>query len=184
MLYVVLLLVLAAFGLLVLALASGAIGWAWGSVALSVAAAVVLVLDWAARRRRRDVPAEADERAREAKAVDTTAASAGANSGPDDAVAEAAPESDSGRPRLASDDPEPAEEDTDAADLLVVAGLTDEVVVVDERPRYHLPSCEWARGHATMPLPVREARELGFTPCALCTPDAVLATVHRTSRAR
>ncbi|MCP3797748.1 hypothetical protein NLX83_00605 [Allokutzneria sp. A3M-2-11 16] len=181
MLYVVLLLVLAAFGLLVLALASGTTGWAWGSVALSVAAAVVLVLDWA-RRRRRDATAGADERAGEAKTADTVfdaVAGAGANSGPDDAAAEAVPESDSGRSRR-----EPAEEDTDAADLLVVAGLTDEVLVVDERPRYHLPSCEWVRGHATMPLPVREARELGFTPCALCTPDAVLATVHRTSRAR
>ncbi|SDM90545.1 hypothetical protein [Allokutzneria albata] len=178
MLYAVLLLVLAAFGLLVLALASGTTGWAWGSVALSVAAAVVLVLDWA-RRRRRDAAAEADGRAREAKTADTTVAGAGANSGPDDAAAEAVPESDSGRSRR-----EPAEEDTDAADLLVVAGLTDEVLVVDERPRYHLPSCEWVRGHATMPLPVREARELGFTPCALCTPDAVLATVHRTLRAR
>ena len=178
MLYVVLLLVLAAFGLLVLALASGTTGWAWGSVALSVAAAVVLVLDWA-RRRRRDAAAGAGGRAGEAKTADTTVASAGANSGPDDAAAEAVPESDSGRSRR-----EPAEEDTDTADLLVVAGLTDEVLVVDERPRYHLPSCEWARGHPTMPLPVREARELGFTPCALCTPDAVLATVHRTLRAR
>ncbi|GAA4026028.1 hypothetical protein GCM10022247_58460 [Allokutzneria multivorans] len=180
MLYAVLLLVLAAFGLLVLALASGTTGWAWGSVALSVAAAVVLVLDWAARRGRRDAAAEPEQRVTEAAdTVLDAASSAGANSAPDDAAAEAEPESDSGRTRR-----EPAEEDTDAADLLVVAGLTDEVLVVDERPRYHLPSCEWAREHATMPLPVREARELGFTPCALCTPDAVLATVHRTLRAR
>ncbi|WP_086826010.1 hypothetical protein [Allokutzneria sp. NRRL B-24872] len=176
MLYVVLLLVLAAFGLLVLALASGTTGWAWGSVALSVAAAVVLVLDWAARRGRREAVTGPEQRA---DTVLDAVASAGANSAPDDAATEAEPESDSGRSRR-----EPAEEDTDAADLLVVAGLTDEVLVVDERPRYHLPSCEWAREHATMPLPVREARELGFTPCALCTPDAVLATVHRTLRAR
>ncbi len=74
---------------------------------------------------------------------------------------------------------EPAEEDTDAADLLVVCELPDEVLVVDERPRYHLPGCRWVGTRPTEPLPVREARELGFTPCAGCGPDAELAARYR-----
>lgn len=74
---------------------------------------------------------------------------------------------------------EPDEEDTDAADLLVVWDLADEVLVVDEHPRYHLARCDWPGSAGTQPLPVREARELGFTPCALCRPDATLARRFR-----
>lgn len=76
-------------------------------------------------------------------------------------------------------DEEPPEEDTDAADLLVVADLVDEVRVLDERPRYHLSSCSWLAGRPTLGLPVQEARQLQFTPCALCTPDAVLVRRSR-----
>ena len=50
MLLVVLILVLVAFGLLVVALLTGNVLWAWLSVAVSVAAAVVLVVDWLQRR--------------------------------------------------------------------------------------------------------------------------------------
>ncbi|MCP2169531.1 hypothetical protein [Goodfellowiella coeruleoviolacea] len=71
------------------------------------------------------------------------------------------------------------EEDTDAADLLLVAELTDEVRVVDEHPRYHLASCPNLDGRVSLPLPLREARELEFTPCARCRPDATLAARQR-----
>lgn len=77
---------------------------------------------------------------------------------------------------------EPGEEPTDAADLLIVADLRAEVRVVDERPRYHLPTCTYLRDKPTIPLPVDEARQLGFTPCVRCGPDAVLAAQHRATR--
>jgi hypothetical protein len=76
-------------------------------------------------------------------------------------------------------DIEPPEENTDATDLLVVSELSDEVVVIDERPRYHLRSCAWLDDRPILSLPVSEARDLGFTPCALCTPDGVLAARRR-----
>jgi hypothetical protein len=76
----------------------------------------------------------------------------------------------------------PAEEQTDAADLLIVAELDTEVLVVDEYPRYHLADCGWLEGRDTIPISLAEARELGFTPCARCEPDATLAARHRAAR--
>ena len=84
----------------------------------------------------------------------------------------------------AFDDSEPDEEDTDAADLLVIWELADEVLVVDEHPRYHLARCDWPDAEQTERLPLREARELGFTPCAQCRPDAALARRSRAVLAR
>jgi hypothetical protein len=55
-LWLVLLLVLAAFGLLVAALSTGKTAWAWGSVSASLVAAVLLMVDW---WRRRASPADA-----------------------------------------------------------------------------------------------------------------------------
>lgn len=81
------------------------------------------------------------------------------------------------------DDAGPAQEDTDAADLPVVSELLDEVLVVDEHPRYHLAGCPWSDAAPAERLPVREARELGFTPCAQCSPDAALARRHRAESA-
>ena len=75
----------------------------------------------------------------------------------------------------------PPEEPRDAGAAAVVAGLDDEVVVVDELPRYHLGQCRSLSGTAPIPLPVREAVELGFTPCSWCTPDRTLAARHRAS---
>lgn len=169
MLYIVLLLVLAALGLLVPALTTAQTHWAWLAVGASAAAALVLVWDWWLRRRsgpaptaagtaaeRGDLQADADDRA--------------------DAVAEV-PDT----PVSPGQDSEPGEEDTDAADLLVVADLTDEVRVLDEHPRYHLASCGWLGSRATLGLPIAEARQLGFTPCAVCTPDAVLVARKKSS---
>ncbi len=77
---------------------------------------------------------------------------------------------------------EPAEEDVDMADLLVVIELTDEVLVVDLRPRYHRAGCAHLKDREAIPLPVNEAREDGFTPCGLCQPDAALAAAARQTR--
>jgi len=81
------------------------------------------------------------------------------------------------------DDGEPGEEDTDAADLLVIYELADEVLVVDEQPRYHLARCRWPDHERAERLPVREARQLGFTPCERCRPDTILARKFRAGRA-
>ena len=191
LLYVVLLCVLAAFALLVVALVSTQTMWAWGSVALSIVGAAVLLLDWQRRRRAGARPDAGTVRA--AAATEQTV-----DGGDDDSDAD--PQEDEGGPgesqatgdldspatggvRVGTnrdDQQEPAEEDTDASDALVVSELTDEVLVLDERPRYHLAGCDWVGERPTIPLPVNEARQLGFTPCSFCTPDAKLAAATRT----
>ncbi|ROP40892.1 hypothetical protein [Saccharothrix texasensis] len=168
MLYIVLLLVLAALGLLVPALTSAQTHWAWLSVGASGAAAAVLVLDWWLRRRTGARAAGAAVVDHQVSAGDQREAPRGAGdealrSPPDQALLE------------------PAEEDADAADALVVSELTDEVRVLDERPRYHLADCSWLASRASLGLPVDEARHLGFTPCAVCRPDAGLAARKRTA---
>ncbi|RKT56874.1 hypothetical protein [Saccharothrix australiensis] len=166
MLFIVLLLVLAALGLLVPALTTSDTWWAWLSVGASAAAALVLCWDWWRRRRPGPVPAAAGAAAGRADREVGGAAPPGAGG-------EAA--------EPAGEDAEPGEEDTDAADALVVADLTDEVRVLDERPRYHLAACTWLAGRASLGLPVTEARQLGFTPCAVCAPDSTLAARKRSS---
>jgi hypothetical protein len=80
---------------------------------------------------------------------------------------------------------EPAEEDTDAADSLLVAESSEHVVVIDERPRYHRRGCRWVGGRDVFTLPVGEVRALGFTPCALCAPDRhIAATAKRAATGR
>jgi hypothetical protein len=156
MLLLALVLVLAALGLLVVALATSAMFWAWISVVASVAATAMLIADW---WRRKHAPEP---------------------SAPEPALAATAEESDEPDPEAELDpEAEPAEEDTDAADVLIVTDLDVEVFVLDERPRYHLVGCRWVGERTTLPLPVREARQLGFNPCAICTPDAVIAERHR-----
>lgn len=180
MLYIVLILVLAALGLLVTALTTANTLWAWLSVGISVVAAGLLVYDWLGNRRRRatepDAVAEAhDEPESEyVEAVDESVHEPVVESAvPAEVVADV--------PEASSED-EPGEEPTDAADLLVISGLTADVRVVDERPRYHLAKCAWLGGRSSIGLPVAEARQLGFTPCARCRPDATLAAKHRAGR--
>jgi hypothetical protein len=190
LLYVVLLLIVAAFGLLVAALISTQTLWAWGSVLLSISAAAVLFLERQRRRRGVADPRAPAQAAALPLAVPLTEESDGSD---------ADPQGDAGGPRgqqgtgdledpptggtqaiTSSSSEEPGEEDTDASDALVVSELDDEVRVVDERPRYHLASCEWLGDRATLALPVSEAHQLGFTPCARCAPDSTLAAAHRT----
>ncbi|MQA14441.1 MAG: hypothetical protein GEV09_09785 [Pseudonocardiaceae bacterium] len=169
MLILIGLLLLAAAGFLGAALAIGPVTWAWASITASALAAVALAVRWWRSRRARRAAAH---RRRRAGGGGTGAAS------PDPK-----PSASGGRYRAARQAGEPAEEDTDAVDLLVVSELTDEVLVVDERPRYHSSGCRWLGSRPTEALPVQEARDLGFTPCAGCGPDAELARRHRATSA-
>lgn len=300
MLYIVLILVLAALALLVTALITAGSLWAWVSIGLSVLAGLILLVDWVRRRNRSEPAAEGESKAADSTSggaeatagagtaegdlADGESADAGAGvingdladggaggaavSGPaggegnesegetpePDVPGPDAPEPDtranadpsaasgpagaepsgaaepsadpvgtaelesaepagtSGAERTAllsttgevgpADDPEPgvhplaagttvaggmsavrdtppAQEETSADDLAIVTELDVEVVVVDEYPRYHLVDCPWLSGRDTIPIGVGEARQLGFTPCGRCGPDAVLARAHR-----
>jgi hypothetical protein len=77
---------------------------------------------------------------------------------------------------------EPGEEDVEVTDLLLVVDLGDEVLVVDEHPRYHLAGCPFLDGHDVVGLPMVEARADGFTPCATCRPVRHLADTERSRR--
>lgn len=94
---------------------------------------------------------------------------------------EVAPESGAGGPDaedVLAD--EPAAQYVPAADAARIARMDTDVLVIDGRPRYHLPGCRHLRGRDSEPLPVREAVELGFTPCGGCEPDsALLADARR-----
>lgn len=75
---------------------------------------------------------------------------------------------------------EPAPQQVSPAEAARVARMSTEVLVVDGRPRYHLPGCVHLLGRDSEPLPVGEVVELGFSPCSLCEPDsALLADVRR-----
>jgi hypothetical protein len=95
---------------------------------------------------------------------------------PEEKVAESpAPAEAPAQPAAAQDLPDPGVEEVEVTDLLVVVDLKDEVLVVDEHPRYHVEGCAWLAGRETIPLPLDEARTDGFTPCAVCSPDRTLA---------
>jgi hypothetical protein len=94
-----------------------------------------------------------------------------AHARPEPGAASAAPSS--------ADPKDPPVEDVEVTDLLLVVDLKDEVLVVDEHPRYHLPGCRFLVGRTAIPLPLDEARVDGFSPCALCTPDRHLADRER-----
>ncbi|QYN20978.1 hypothetical protein [Amycolatopsis sp. DSM 110486] len=257
MLYIVLVLVLAALALLVTALITASSLWAWVSIGLSVLAGLILLVDWLRRRNRpepgeakaavedagvgekaakvenfdaeqtallpsrgelgnpADVPEPEIEPAPEAESETAPAPQPAGAAADSDATADtsAAKETATAESATAATtetatavtaataatatagtaetatasatekapvrETPPAEENTSAEDLAVVKELEDLVVVVDEYPRYHLVDCPWLSGRDTIPIGVGEARQLGFTPCARCGPDAVLAAAHR-----
>lgn len=72
-------------------------------------------------------------------------------------------------------DDEPAPQLVPPADAARLARLHHEVWVVDARPRYHLAGCARLFGEPEQ-LPVGEAVDLGFTPCAHCAPATALLT--------
>src|SRR4051812_26740475 len=70
---------------------------------------------------------------------------------------------------------DPPVEEVEVTDLLLVVDLKDEVLVIDEHPRYHVAGCAHVAGRTTIPLPLDAARADGLTPCAVCAPDRTLA---------
>ncbi|MDN5916962.1 MAG: hypothetical protein L0I76_17960 [Pseudonocardia sp.] len=78
-------------------------------------------------------------------------------------------------PAAVGDAPEEPRDPTTAS---LVARLPDEVVVIDEHPRYHVQGCRSLPGQSVIPLPVSEAVELGFTPCGWCSPNRTLGERH------
>ena len=203
MLLLAILLLLTAVGLLVAAVITSQLTLAWVSVAVSALAAMAVLL-WRGRARRRrnmtvdagdaqdtgdignnvtgqDAVAQDDESADGGQDAEPLAPASSPAEGPAESVLGPGPgpnevaDADSERGGTA----DPAEEHTGAADLLVVFDSSDEVLVVDEQPRYHLGGCRWPDPATTERLPVREARELGFTPCERCRPDVEIARRHR-----
>ena len=168
------LLVLLGLGLFAAGVLTGVTAWYWACVAACAGAAVLLVL---ARRAMGRGPAGAP-----AGAV-AEGASGPAGTTADGAGASAASAVGTAVPVLRQDQPaDPPVEEVEVTDLLLLVDLTDEVLVVDERPRYHVADCTWLHGGGTMPLPLDEARAEGFTPCGICRPDRTLARRARVRR--
>ena len=74
---------------------------------------------------------------------------------------------------------EPPAQRVAPADAAAVARLAARVRVIDGRPRYHSDGCLHLLGRESETLPVREAVELGFTPCSQCEPDRALIAEAR-----
>ncbi|SDZ07818.1 hypothetical protein SAMN05444365_105208 [Micromonospora pattaloongensis] len=194
-----LLLILVAVTLLVLGLASGSSALLISSIAASLFAAVALVVGarQAAAGRAGPAPGDDEPDLRAGDEDDTDRRHRAARIGepgarPTATAFGAAPPgfADPVEPRSgqagASDvlvDAEPADEpppqQVSPVDAARVARLLTEVLVVDARPRYHLAGCAHLRDRESEPLPVREAVELGFTPCGRCEPDHALLSDAR-----
>lgn len=72
---------------------------------------------------------------------------------------------------------EPTEQRMSSIEAAALMRLDTEVAVVDGRPRFHHSACAHLSGRQFEPLPVSEALELGFTPCAMCEPASRLLLV-------
>ena len=179
------LLVLLGLGLFVAGILTGVTALYWACVAACLVAAVLLI---AARRQIGTMPTDGKPAVTGGKPAAATpepveSGAAAASTEPASARAEptATPTATpaAGAP---ADPPDPEVEDVEVTDLLIVVDLKDEVLVVDEHPRYHLAGCSWLAGRETIPLPLDEARTDGFTPCAVCAPDRNLAERARARR--
>ncbi|MEV0426733.1 hypothetical protein [Micromonospora sp. NPDC050495] len=71
-------------------------------------------------------------------------------------------------------DGEPPAQPLSPAQAERLAEVFADVQVVDGHPRFHLPDCPHLIGRDDEPLPVGEAVQLGFTPCADCAPATAL----------
>ncbi|NEK84453.1 hypothetical protein GCU60_01565 [Blastococcus saxobsidens] len=195
------LLVLVGLGLFVAALLTGVDALYWGCVAACALAAGLLVAARRGMSARSGSPAGAGGGTTTPAASTPTAtvpagpaarggATAAGAQGPSAAsVAEtrdARPATvqvpSGGGGAVARDETDPEIEEVEVTDLLLVVDLTDEVLVVDEHPRYHVAGCAWLGDRETIPIPLDEARGDGFTPCAVCRPDRTLADRARSRR--
>lgn len=174
------------FVFLVVSLVTETPAWAWGCLAMCVLAVGALLVD--SRRRRVGVlsgPGAAAAPA-DAPATEDRTAVLPVAAGPAPAAPAPAAPASVAPPAVVPPEGvvEPDEEDPDAADALVLGALSEEVLVVDEHPRFHLGSCPWLVGRTTTALSATEAVELGFSPCALCRPSQVLAAQSRVGTSR
>ncbi|SFK61924.1 hypothetical protein [Geodermatophilus ruber] len=173
------LLVLIGLGLFVGGLGTGVTALYWSCVVACALAAVLLVLTRV--RMSREATAFAE---RAAPPPSTASAALPAAPEPPTAVVEPpAPAAEPPTPTVPAADGEPGEEDVEVTDLLLVVDARDEVLVVDEHPRYHLAGCRHLTGHEPIPLPLAEARTDGFTPCATCRPVRHVADAERARNA-
>lgn len=152
------LLVLGGLGLFVGGVLTGMTALYWACVGVCVLAAVLLFL----ARRGMAAPAEpvpaaptppARAATEPARRPATTEAPTGRHAGngaaaapPAEPVLPATPAAPVSAPPPASssqraDEGEPPVEEVEVTDLLLVVDLKDEVLVVDEHPRYHVPGC-------------------------------------------
>jgi hypothetical protein len=168
------LMVLVGVGLFVAAVLTGLDALYWSCVAVCVAAAVLLFV--ARRRLTAAVPAGAPAGGEKAVGGSRPART-------DQASAQAPVGMAAGAPAGPEDLLDPGIEDVEVTDLLLVVDLKDEVLVLDEHPRYHRAGCRHLRGRTPIPLPHDEARTDGFTPCAVCEPDHTLAEQVRARKA-
>ena len=180
------LLVLLGLGLFVAGILTGVTVLYWACVAACVVAAVLLI---AVRRQVGTTPpattpepavgspaADEDTTRTAERPADEGAEPVAATSGDDPGETRSSTGTTSGVAATPPEDlPDPGVEEVEVTDLLIVVDLTDEVLVVDEHPRYHVAGCSWLAGRETIPLPLDEARTDGFTPCAVCSPDRTLA---------
>jgi len=179
------LLILAGLGLFVAGILTGGTLLYWGCVAACVVAGVLLIAAWRrmpAKRGAGSPPAATRTSAPTATTSGTAEPEARkpATAQPP-AVVETAPPP-AAHTAASADLPDPGVEEVEVTDLLIIVDLTDEVLVVDEHPRYHVADCTWLTGRETIPLPLDEARTDGFTPCAVCSPDRTLAERARARR--
>lgn len=185
------LLVLAGLALFVAALLTGVDALYWACIVACVAAAALLVVARRAIAARAASPGAVARGAGEQGDGATSgiqraavASGAGTRTAANDTGADPhSPAPAQGRPgAVAQEEADPEVEEVEVTDLLLVVDLTDEVLVVDEHPRYHVPGCAWLGERETILIPVDEARTDGFTPCAVCRPDRTLADRARSRR--
>jgi hypothetical protein len=193
--------VLLGLGLFVAGILTGATALYWGCVAACVVAAALLIAT-----RRQLTAAEASSAAKPADSATTppeppaTSAGSAGSAGGEGGTTTTSPGGSTGAGRGMADRkaaeasaasaraavPEeledPPVEEVEVTDLLLVVDLKDEVLVVDEHPRYHLAGCVHLSGRTSIPMPLDEARTDGFTPCAECAPDRTLAERVRARR--
>ncbi|MEU8006192.1 hypothetical protein AB0B66_33965 [Catellatospora sp. NPDC049111] len=74
---------------------------------------------------------------------------------------------------------EPAAQQVSAEVAAQIARMSLDVMVIDGRPRFHMPVCVHLLGRPYEPLPVSEAVELGFSSCVLCEPATALTAPNR-----
>ena len=163
------LLILAGLGLFVAGIVTGVTVLYWACVAACVVAGVLLLVTW--RRMPRQTAPGASGCGQPAPAREKVEA----RTAEEPRGRRRAGRRRGSRAGRAAERPDPGIEEVEVTDLLVVVDLKDEVLVVDEHPRYHVAGCSWLGGRETIPLPLDEARTDGFTPCAVCSPDRTLA---------